>query len=371
VLNPEAVSNFSVRIQVPLDRFDLDVAYDAKRRVTGLFGVSGSGKTTWIEAVAGLRRNVTGYISCGGRVWLDSDKGLRVPAHERDIGYVPQEHLLFPHKSVRGNLLFAKNRAVRNGADFERVFANVVEVLELAPLLGRAVTDLSGGERQRVALGRALCSGPRLLLLDEPLASLDIRLRLRILPFLERVRDAFDMPILIVSHNPTELVALCDEIIVLSDGHIAASGRPMEVLTRPDIFGIAESQGFRNVLPCRMDAVTKNAAAVRLGADGSGPRVIIPRCETPVGESLFVDVAASDILVSREKPQGLSARNILPVRILSIREANTLVLIAAQIQETLPPVAVEITADALDEMGLKVGDAVHLIIKSSSFSCRE
>ena len=359
-----------MRIKVPLDRFDLDIDYEARTRVTGLFGVSGSGKTTWIEAMAGLRRNITGHISCGGRVWLDTERGIRIPAHERDVGYVPQEHLLFPHKSVRGNLEFAKFRAERNGANFEHVLDNVIQVLELEPLLNRAVTDLSGGERQRVALGRALCSGPRLLLLDEPLAALDAKLRLKILPFLKRVRDTFELPIVIVSHNPTELHALCDEIVALHNGSIVAFGKPMDVLTRPDIFGMAESQGFRNVLPCIVDSHTPNTSIVRLGEDGSGLRVVIPRNETKVGERIYIDIAASEILVSKMQPHGLSARNTIPATISTIDEVCTIMLIGAKIHDVLPPIAVEITADALEELQIGIGDKIYLIIKSSSFNTR-
>jgi molybdate transport system ATP-binding protein len=351
-----------------LDRFDLDVDYEAEHRVTGLFGVSGSGKTTWLEALAGLRRNATGRICCGGELWLDTERGIRVPPEGRNIGYVPQEHLLFPHKSVRGNLLFARRRALRRGVVFERAYANVAEVLELEPLLERSVAELSGGERQRVALGRALCSGPSLLLLDEPLASLDAQLRHRILPFLKRVRDAFEIPILIVSHNPTELLALCDEIVAVREGRIVASGRPMDVLTRPEVFSLAESQGFLNILPCRMAGHTLHSSTVRLGADGDGPQITIPRVNAPEGESMLVGVAASEILVSRAKPEGLSARNRLPVRISSVREAGHIVLLAAQLHESLPPIAVEITADAMEELDIGAGEQAYLIIKSSSFT---
>ncbi|MEE3178395.1 MAG: ATP-binding cassette domain-containing protein, partial [Verrucomicrobiota bacterium] len=186
----------------------MEAEFTGSRRVTGLFGASGSGKTTWLETMAGLRRSARGFIQFGETVWLDSDARIDVPPEQRGIGYVPQDHLLFPHMTVRRNLQSGQQRAAVSGHDFKRMLEDVVDVLELDSLLERGVRELSGGERQRVALGRALCSGPRLLLLDEPLASLDLQLRLRILPFLQRVRDHFDVPMLVVSHNPIELQAL-------------------------------------------------------------------------------------------------------------------------------------------------------------------
>jgi molybdate transport system ATP-binding protein len=358
---------FRTKIVVPLDRFDLDVEYATHSRVTGVFGVSGSGKTTYIEAIAGLRKYARGYISCGDEVWLDSDCGICVPAHERRIGYVPQDHLLFPHMDVRGNLAFAHRRAERGGTDFGKVFHTVVDVLEIGGLLHRSVADLSGGERQRVALGRALCSGPRLLLLDEPTASLDAKLRLRILPFLKRVRDAFELPIVIVSHNPSELNALCDEVVAIRDGRVVASGRPMDVLVRHDLFGDADCQGFRNVLPAIVDSREKNVTVVRIGADGTGPKFVVPHSEAREGESVFVDVAASEILLSLSKTSGISARNVIPCMVSSIKELGKIVVVEAKIAESCPVVAVEITPDARDELKLHCGEAVYLIVKSSSF----
>lgn len=361
------MSVFSTSINVPLDRFSLCVDYSAENRVTGVFGVSGSGKTTYVETLAGLRKGATGRISCGNAVWLDSEKGVFVPVQDRCIGYVPQEHLLFPQMNVQRNLSFARGRAERTGADYNKVFSSVVEVLELGPLLERSVTDLSGGERQRVSLGRALCSGPRLLLLDEPTASLDAKLRLKILPFLKRVRDVFDLPIVIVSHNPSELNALCDEIVALRAGKVVASGRPMDVLTRPDLFGDVESQGFRNVLSCVVTAHEKGVTLAGLGQGGEGQKLVIPRCHSGVGETVFVDIAASEILLSRSRPSGLSARNVIPAEIAAIRETGSIVVIEVSVGGRGPEIVAEITPDALAEMALVPGETVHLIMKSSSF----
>jgi molybdate transport system ATP-binding protein len=221
---------------VPLDRFTLDIDCECTHRVTGLFGPSGSGKTTLIESIIGLRKRARGYIACGASVWMDSEQLIFVKTEHRGIGYVPQDHLLFPHYNVRKNLECGVARSQSKGADFAAIFKEVVEVLELDSLLNRKTADLSGGEKQRVALGRALCSCPRVLMLDEPLASLDLELRDRILPFLIRVKDHLKIPILMVSHNPMELQALCDEVMVLREGKIIAQGSPQDVFTREDIY---------------------------------------------------------------------------------------------------------------------------------------
>jgi molybdate transport system ATP-binding protein len=357
---------FVTRVKVPLDRFDLDVDYRATSRVTGIFGVSGSGKTTYVESIAGLRRGAKGYIRCGSEVWLDTEHGVNVPAHRRRIGYVPQEHLLFPNMNVRENLSFAKARAEADGADFDKVFINVIEVLEIAKLLERSVTDLSGGERQRVSLGRALCSGPRLLLLDEPTASLDAKLRLKILPFLKRVRDVFFLPIVIVSHNPSELIALCDEIVAFREGRILASGKPLDVLTRSDIFSDVEGQGLRNILPCVFTSARNGTSTVRLGDGGSGPELIVPFVEVRSSETAFADIAASEIMLSRSKPLGISARNVVPCRVTSVKDAGRMCVVEISLGIAIPNLAVEITPDARDEMAMTVGEDVYMIVKSSS-----
>ncbi len=357
-----------VRLKVPLDRFELDVDFATHARVTGIFGVSGSGKTTLLETIAGLRRGACGVIRCGGESWLDSTVGLRLPPEHRGIGYVPQQHLIFPHMGVRGNLLAGAARARGRGGDAARTFESVVEVLELGPLLGRGVGELSGGERQRVALGRALCSGPRLLLLDEPLASLDVSLRSRILPFLRRVRDSFGLPILVVSHSPTELQALCDELIALRRGRVIASGAPMDVLTRPDLFHEAESQGFKNILPCRVEGHDTHGSRLRLGREGGGALLRVPRCETAPGEQVFAGIAASDILLALAAPKGLSARNNIPGRIERVSDVDHACLLTVVIQKGMPPIAVEVTPDASAELQLAAGTEVTLVIKSSSIS---
>ena len=361
----------AVRVRLPLDRFALEVDFETTHRVTGIFGVSGSGKTTLLETIAGLRRRAAGSIRLGGDVWLDSERGVRVPPERRGVGYVPQDSLLFPHLDVLGNLRAGHGRALAAGTDVEAVMENVVRVLDLAPLLRRAVTTLSGGERQRVALGRALCSGPRLLLLDEPMASLDAGLRRKVLPFLQRVQAEFAVPILLVSHNPVEVQALCEDLVVLRDGQIIARGEPRAVLTRPSVFPLAEREGFENVLPAVVAGTRDGTTEVRLGASGDGPTLTVPRSALPPGSRLLLSVPADEIVLALEHPAGLSARNAVPARVESVQAVGAIRLVTARVSADAPPLVAEVTADARAELQLAPGTVLYLLIKTTAITLYE
>jgi molybdate transport system ATP-binding protein len=214
-------------LRLPLAHFTLEVEATLAGRVTALFGASGSGKTSLLEVIAGLRKPVAGKVRIDGTALTDIATGTFVPPERRAIGYVPQEGALFPHLSARKNLLFGYSR--ERPRPVELTFEHVSEVLEIADLAERRIQTLSGGEKQRVALGRALLSAPRLLLLDEPMAGLDAPLRDRLLPYLARVRDEFKIPMLYVTHSPDEVMALCDDVIVLANGRIEQRGKPAEV----------------------------------------------------------------------------------------------------------------------------------------------
>jgi molybdate transport system ATP-binding protein len=210
--------------------FQLDVAFDTDRRVTALFGPSGSGKTSVLMLIAGLYSPDSGVIQLGERTLVDTVAGKYTPIERRRVGLVFQDQLLFPHLSVRDNLRYGECR--RSPAAQAIEFGRVVEVLELAELLGRYPRNLSGGERQRIALGRSLLAGPELLLLDEPLAALDDALKDRILTYLERVVGEWRIPAVYVSHGAAEVARLADWVVVLEAGHVAASGPPQTVLGR-------------------------------------------------------------------------------------------------------------------------------------------
>jgi molybdate transport system ATP-binding protein len=361
----------SLQVRLPLDRFELEVDFTTTHRVTGVFGVSGSGKTTLLETVAGLRRGARGVVRFGGDVWLDSGRRAWVPPERRGIGYVPQDSLLFPHLDVRGNLQAGHRRALRNGHAPGDAFDSIVRVLELEPLLGRAVATLSGGERQRVALGRALCSGPRLLLLDEPLASLDAALRRRVLPFLARVQAEFGLPVLLVSHDPVEVQALCEDLVVLREGRIVARGEPRAVLARPDVFPLAEHEGFQNVLPAVVVETHGETTRVRLGDGTSGPALTIPRSMLPPGGRLLVGIPADEVTLALEPPAGISARNAVPARVESVETAGAFHLVSARIAPGAPPLVAEVTADALADLDIAPGTELYLLLKTSAITVYE
>jgi len=363
--------HLSVRVRLPLDRFDLDVDIETTHRVTGIFGVSGSGKTTLLETVAGLRRGAKGTIRFGEEAWLDSSRRHWLPPERRGIGYVPQDSLLFPHLDVLENLRSGRGRALRGGHDFDRTLESVVRVLDIGALLGREVNTLSGGERQRVSLGRALCSGPSLLLLDEPLASLDVGMRRKVLPFLYRVQAEFALPMLVVSHNPVEVQALCEDLIVLREGHIIARGEPRTVLTRPEVFPLAEHEGFENILPGHLVETRSDASMVRIGHGADGPVVVVSRSHLAAGSRLLLGIPADEIMLALERPNGLSARNVVPAHVEEVQSIGDLRLITVRVPGGAPPLVVEVTADALAELHCEPGTDLFIIIKASAVTLYE
>lgn len=360
-----------VDVHLPLDRFDLEIAFDAHRPVTGIFGPSGAGKTSLLETLAGLRRGARGTVRLGGVTWLDAT--LFLPPEERRIGYVPQESLLFPHLDVRGNLLAGARRARAAGADPEADLERVAGLLELGHLLARDVVTLSGGERKRVALGRALCSAPRLLLLDEPLAALDLPLRRRLLPVLRRVREELTVPMLVVSHDPVEVQALCDEVIVLREGRQIARGEPRAVLTDAAVFPLAEEEwgdaGLENLMPARVLRHEDGLSVLGLGTGmENGLELRVFRFDAAPGTELMVGISSNEMLLATEEPVGLSARNVLPARIREIRAVGDRRLVLAELVEGVPPLAVAVSEGTPSRLGLDVGRRIHLVMKAAS--CR-
>ena len=347
------MSLLRVEIEAALEHFALSVAFASDARALGLFGPSGSGKTSVLEALAGWRGVARGRIEIAGETWLDSERGLCVPPARRGVGYVPQDLLLFPHLDVEHNVRFA-------GARDPRLVEHALEVLEIGALRRRAIATLSGGEKQRVALARALCSEPRLLLLDEPLGALDRPLRRRILPYLIRVRAEFDVPLVIVSHDPTEIAAACEHVLVLHEGRVVAQGAPNEVLASREVRGSGEIE-FENILRGPVVELSESTARVELG----GVTLEVPRGALALGEETLVAVRADDVLVATSRPLGLSARNVLAARIARVElgaEARVLARVGAQ------AVWIDLTEGALRELELREGREVFAVIKTRA--CR-
>jgi len=351
-------------VTVRLDRFTLAARWEAVGSFLGVFGPSGSGKTTLLESIAGLRRDARGLIRLGGVTLLDSSAGVDLPPERRGVGYVPQDALLFPHLDVGGNLLAGRRRAetTRRAAPAP---ARVLEVLELGPLGTRRAGTLSGGEKQRVALGRALCSGPDLLLLDEPLSGLDAPLKSRILPYLMRVHREFRIPTVYVSHDATEIRVLCDEMAVLQEGRVITIGEPRDVVAHPGVFPLARREGFENVLEGVVVSIEESAARVRVG---EALDVLAPRDGLAAGERVVLGIRAEDLIVALDRPEGVSAQNVFPATVRAVHDpsADVPVEVVADPGGAVPPLIVAVTRQARRQLRLEPGAEVHLIAKVQS-----
>jgi molybdate transport system ATP-binding protein len=348
------------RLELPLPRYTLRVELELGPGVTALMGPSGSGKTSLLEAIAGLRRKARGRVTLGGDVLQDSSTGVHLPPEARRVGYVPQDAGLFPHLTTAGN--------VRFGARGETaVVATAVETLEIRPLLDRYPVSLSGGEKQRVALARALATRPRLLLLDEPLASLDVALRERILPYLLRIRDEWRIPCLYVTHNVGEALAIAERLVLLRDGAVEATGRPMDLLTAPGVVREAES-GIENVLAGRVAAHDESRGVTDVTLD-SGLRIAIPLAEEcPVGSRVTLAVRAEDLLVATEPVRGISARNVYPARVATVERTRVEATLRCALDGTGPETVwlVRVTPAAVEALSLRPGTAILVAVKSHS-----
>ncbi|HEX2162977.1 MAG TPA: molybdenum ABC transporter ATP-binding protein [Thermoanaerobaculia bacterium] len=334
-------------------------------RVTAVFGASGSGKSTLLRTVAGLERGAVGRLSLGGEVWLDSERGVDVPAHRRPVGYMFQEARLFPHLSGEGNLRYAARRAPRGERAID--FDEVVDALDLAPLLPRRPASLSGGERQRLALGRTLLAQPRLLLLDEPMAALDAARKMEILPYLEALHPRFGIPILYVSHSVDEVALLTDRVLVLAGGRVTAHGRTAEVLERLDHEPLAGRSGAACVVRAR---VVRHDPELHLTwLDLAGQPLVVPRREHfAEGEEVGLVVPAHDVSLATIRPRAVSIQNVLAGRVRALREDPRSAFAEVGIEVGPHRLVSRVTRLSLRELGLEVGAPVFALLKSVSLS---
>lgn len=334
--------------------FDIDLSFQAPAGVTAVFGRSGAGKTTVVNAVAGLLRPDAGRIVLGDRVLFDRAAGIDVPVHRRAIGYVFQEARLFPHLTVLGNLRYGALMRGRRGPP-----DRVIEMLGLGPLLSRRPGALSGGERQRVAIGRALLSEPDLLLMDEPLASLDEGRKSGILPYVERLRDG-GVPILYVTHSMAEVARLATTIVLIEGGRVVCTGPAEQVLADPAMVPHVGLREAGAVIPAVIAA--HEADGLTRLATAAGP-LWLPHVAEPVGTALRLRIAAQDVILSRSRPEGLSALNILPGTVTQVRFGEgpgALVQIALGDCVLLA----RVTRRSAEALALAPGVAVHAVLKS-------
>lgn len=353
-----------LRCRIPLAGFELDIDVTLDARVTSVFGPSGSGKTTLLDAIAGLRPIAAGEIEINGRTLFSSARRIHRPPQQRQIGYVPQEGALFPHLSVQKNILFGAERRGRLSGSKDLGIEHVLDVLEIGHLLPRPVTQLSGGEAQRVALARAILSRPELLLLDEPLAALDIGLRERILPYLARVRDEFAIPMIYVTHNLTEVLTLADWVLMIQQGRLVAQGVPKEMLRSAYAAMRISQEQIDNIFTATFIESDRDGgrSQVRLAC---GTEIFIPYLPQPRSPALQIRISADDILIGTTRPEGISAGNVLPGTIRAIDLMDGQALLTVNAGEDF---YVRVTSGAAARLGLKAGMPVFLIIKTRSFS---
>lgn len=342
--------------------FTLQAKFHSEGRLTALFGQSGSGKTTLVNAIGGLIRPSEGRIEVNGRVLVDTKHGIFVPKHRRRIGYVFQEGRLFPHMSVRQNLLFGRWFTPRDQR--KASFDAIVELLGIEHLLARRPATLSGGEKQRVAIGRALLADPQLLLMDEPLASLDEARKAEIYPYLEKLRDEGGVPIVLVSHSVAEIARLATSIVILSEGRVRASGPAADILRQGNLLPQPDRGEAGALIETRVAGHDDVYGLTYLEAKGGV--LTVPRLPLSTGAPLRLRLRARDIILSLNAPEGLSALNALPAKVVSIDEPD-----GAGVDVALDcagdALVARLTRKSVDKLGLAPGLPVYAIIKSVAF----
>jgi molybdate transport system ATP-binding protein len=339
-------------------RLDVDLTLSG-RGITALFGRSGSGKTTLLRCIAGLARGAAGHLRVNGQVWQDDAARVRLPTHRRPIGMVFQEASLFPHLSVRKNLEFGWKRCPEPPSASE--FEAIVERLDIRPLLARLPAHLSGGERQRVAIGRALLVRPELLLMDEPLSSLDAQRKLEILPYVERLRDDWGIPVIFVTHSLDELARLSDHMVVLEAGKIVVSGPLAPTLSRLDLpTSVLDDAGA--VIEAVVGEHDDRYQLTRI--DFPGGQLWLGHVARPLAAKVRVRVQARDVSIALVRAEATSILNIIPATVVEVRDGGAdRVNVQLRLGEAGTVLMARITRRSRDALGLAAGSAVFAQIK--------
>jgi len=349
--------SIEARFRIDRGEFSLDVDLSVPAHgVTSLFGPSGCGKTTLLRTIAGLERHRDGFLKVGDMIWQAAERF--VPPHRRPLGYVFQEASLFAHLSVRHNLEYGVKRVPK---EQRRVaLTQAIDLLGIGPLLERRPDRLSGGERQRVAIARALAVSPRLLLMDEPLAGLDVNRKQEILPYIESLHNQLDIPVIYVSHSPDEVARLADHLVLLEAGRVVATGGIHEMLTRLD-----------SPLARGTDAETLIEAAVAghddtyhlTHLDFAGGRFTVIRKPLPVGSTVRLRVAARDVSLTLEHQSGTSILNIFPATVDElIPEGEAQVMVRLMVGGV--PMLARVTRKSASVLDLRPGKPVYAQAKS-------
>ena len=350
-------------LRLERDRFRMEMRTEIEDGATGLFGSSGAGKSTLLHLVAGLARPDAGRIVLDGDVLCDTKQGIWVPPHRRRIGLVFQDGRLFPHLTVAGNLRYASRLAPR-GAKAPPA-AEVLDLLEIGGLMDRPVAGLSGGERQRVALARALLGAPRLLLLDEPLASLDRPRRERIMPLLRRVVERIGVPTILVSHDLEEVLRLADRLVVLDGGRLLGRGSPEIVMREPAAGRLLRESEFVNVFTARVSGHEPDDGVTCMTLETAGPEgfavVRGPLMDHPEGARVQAVLPPRDVALAGEALAGFSIQNQLPGRVTAVDAAGATVMVQVDVGARL---VAEVTPRAARDLGLRPGAPVLCLFKA-------
>ena len=350
-----------LNLQKSFPGFHLSVNADLPSGIAAVFGPSGSGKTTLLNCIAGLDHPDDGEIRLDHRILYSNVSNVSVPPERRRVGYMFQENLLFPHLSVEENIHFGHKLTPKSHRRIDP--DQLVDLLELGPLMHRRTHSLSVGEQQRVALARALAASPNLLLLDEPLASLHLSIRGRILRYLKRIHRELGIPMLYVSHSISEVIALADMALVLDKGRQVALGRPRSLLAQSAATDLIDRESVENIFDVTITEHLPESGITL--ADLGETTLALPRIDAPTGATVSVSIRASDVILASERPRSISARNILEARVERVDASERSILVHAHLEQ---PWVSEITADALSNLDISKGQKVFLIVKSSSIT---
>jgi molybdate transport system ATP-binding protein len=344
--------------------FTLDLAFQVEpSEVTALFGRSGSGKSSLVRLLAGLDRPDGGHIRLGGQTLYDKEAGIDRPAHRRRIGLVFQDSRLLPHYGVRGNLLYGFKRTPAPERFVE--FDQVVDILGLGDLLDRRVGALSGGEMQRVAIGRALLASPKLLLMDEPLASLDGARKAELLDYIANLAGHFTLPILYVSHAPEEILRVAARLVLIEGGRKRTEGPVEAVMSRADFAAAAGSRTLVTILEAVIETHEPQRGISRLA--WAGRHIDVPHLDLAPGSTVRARIPADHVILALKPVEGLSVRNQVPGTVLSLNPAGALVDVAIDVGV---PLHAELTPDACRELDLAPGKPVTVLIKSAAIDAQ-
>lgn len=354
-----------VDIHKSLGDFQLDASFTAAAGLTAIFGPSGAGKTTVAKILAGLETPDTGHIRIDDHILYDDNRNINVPPHKRDIGFVFQEHRLFPHYSVRGNLLYGASR--NPSRDHPITFDAVTDLLGLAALLDRRPHTLSLGEKQRVAIGRALMSKPNVLIMDEPLSSLDTARKQDIMPLIKRLKGEFGLTIIYISHSLAEITQLADNLVLMDRGQVKAAGPISDLLNRLELFPYTGGDDAGSIIDAKVVGHDRGYHLSEL--ETAGGAFFIPACHHEIGGHLRIRIRARDVALASSEPKDVSILNRFKGKVVDHRSGKS------GMEELLIDVGflltARITRKSFEKMNLRTGSDVWTLIKSVTINTTE